>query len=246
MKTDYVDLDSEGRTLVVPGHLKNCYTNFEPVTTSVILRYLSRRGGVFVDVGANIGWFTVIAAQALKDSGMVYSIEANPAILPALYENISGFQNTRVIEMAAGNRTGSTEFYMTSDFVNSGIYADPFNQDSGELTEVKIDLLDNIVPNHDQVSVVKIDVQGDDLNVIEGAKSILSNSNLTMICEWAPAWMKNAGRDPGMLPLYLKELGFQVSVIDDWLGVEMSLDDFYVQLQLDKTGKRFCNLLATK
>lgn len=245
MKTDYIELASAGRTLVVPAHLKNCYTNFEPVTTSIILRHL-RRGGVFIDVGANIGWFTVIAAQALKDSGMVYSIEANPAILPTLNENISGFQNIQVIEMAVGNRTGSTEFYMTSDFVNSGIHADPFKQDSGELTEVKIDLLDNIIPNHDQVSVVKIDVQGDDLNVIEGAKSILSNSNLTLICEWAPAWIKNAGRNPDMLPLYLKELGFHISVIDDWLGVEMSLADFYVQLQLDKTGKRYCNLLATK
>lgn len=245
MKTDYIELASAGRTLVVPAHLKNCYTNFEPITTSIILRHL-RQGGVFIDVGANVGWFTVIAAQALKDSGMVYSIEANPAILPTLHENISGFQNIQVIEMAVGNRTGSTEFYMTSDFVNSGIHADPFKQDSGELTEVKIDLLDNIIPNHDQVSVVKIDVQGDDLNVIEGARSILSNSNLTLICEWAPVWMKNAGRNPDMLPLYLKELGFHISVIDDWLGVEMSLADFYVQLQLDKTGKRYCNLLATK
>lgn len=234
----------------VPDHLERIYTAFEPCTTQVLQERL-RPGDAFLDIGANFGFFSVLASAIVGEAGRVYAVEASPSVLPLLSSNTRGRDNVRIIESAAGNRSGVTQFYMTEDFVNSGVAPSPFI-DKADQVSVPIDTLDNLLgrePGFDgRVDFVKCDVQGDEVAVLEGLKdTIARNDGLTLIVEWAPAWMRNAGFDPEGFPDFLRGLGFSsIVVIDDYLKTQMSLEEMEREFQRDTSGKRFCNVLASK
>jgi len=236
--------------LDVPDALQKIYTNFEPCTTQVILDNL-KEGDVFLDVGANFGFFSVLAASIVGPAGMVYAVEASPSVLPILASNTGAFENVRIVASAAGNRTGTTQFFMTDDFVNSGVARSPFI-DKVETTSVGIDTLDNLLrrePTFDgRVSFIKCDVQGDEVAVLEGlAETIEMNAPLQLIAEWAPAWMSNAGFAPAEFPAFIRGLGFtEVAVVDDYLKRLMSLEEMEQEFRNDTSGKRFCNVFASK
>jgi FkbM family methyltransferase len=240
----------EGLHFDVPDKLQKVYTNFEPCTTQSILNNL-REGDIFLDIGANFGFFSVLAASIVGALGRVYAIEASPSILPVLSANTKKFENVVIIESAAGNRTGTTEFFMTDDFVNSGVALSPF-VDGSKRISVPIDKLDNLLKRYNcfdgRLNFIKCDVQGDEVPVLEGLrKTIEANSELRLITEWAPAWMNNAGYNAHEFPNFIRRLGFtDIVVVDDYLNRQMSIEDMEQEFRVDTSGKRFCNILASK
>lgn len=234
----------------VPESLQKIYTDFEPSTTQLISKTL-KNGDVFIDIGANFGFFSILAASIVGKDGRVFSVEASPLVLPHLVRNTKDFEQIRILPSAVGNFTGTTEFYLTNDFVNSGIALSPFLGDA-EKTHIPIDTLDNLLQKeasfNGRVDFMKCDVQGDEMAVLEGArKTIEMNKNLRMIVEWAPAWMLNAGFDAKIFPSFLQRLGFRkIFVVDDYLKKTMTLDEMEEEFRKDESGKRFCNLFASK
>lgn len=78
--------------------------------------------------------------------------------------------------------------------------------------EVPITTLDKLILDYSglikQTTMIKLDVQGDELFVLEGASQFIRDNSVKLMVEWAPAWMSNAGSDPNRLPEYLLDLGF--------------------------------------
>lgn len=234
----------------VPARLAKTYENFEPCTTQVIKEQL-KPGNVFLDIGANFGFFSVLAASLVGPDGHVFAVEASPLVLPQLKVNLAGFSNVDIIASAVGDRVGMTQFHMTNDFVNSGVAMSPFIATSSKIS-VAIDRLDNLLSSHanftGRIDFVKCDVQGDEYAVLSGLKeTIEKNDRLQLIVEWAPSWMANAGFDGKALPDFLKGLGFQdIVIVDDYLKKIMSVAEMKEEFRKDTTGKRFCNVLASK
>jgi len=234
----------------IPDNLKKIYTDFEPLTTKIISERLCA-GETFVDIGANFGYFSLLAASIVGPSGQVFSVEASPKVLPILQDNTSKFSNIKIINSAVGDRKGLTEFFLTEDYVNSGVSKSPFLEKSEKITiaiNTIDDLLEDILPFDYMVDIMKCDVQGDEISVLKGAEKTINKSlNLQLIVEWAPAWMKNAGFDWELFPLYLRELGFSnIIVIDDYYKKQFTIDEMIAEFAKDTTGKRFCNILACK
>jgi FkbM family methyltransferase len=232
----------------VPERLAKIYTDFEPLTTQTICETL-KPGDVFLDIGANFGFFSVLAASLVGPAGQVYAVEASPRVLPVLSANTAAWTNVTIINAAAGDHTGVTEFHLTEDFVNSGIALSPFIGESTKVS-VPIDRLDNLLSDafgfEGRVDFVKCDVQGDEFAVLDGLRGTISaNPSLRLIVEWAPAWMDNAGYDGRSVPEFLRGLGFQqIVVIDDYLRKRMTVAEMEEDFRRDTTGKRFCNVLA--
>lgn len=67
-----------------------------------------------------------------------------------------------------------------------------------------------------------------------------------MIVEWAPTWIANARFDGKALPEFLAALGFQNIVVDDYLKKTMSVSEMEAEFRKETSGKRFCNVLASK
>jgi hypothetical protein len=107
--------------------------------------------------------------------------------------------------------------------------------------------LDDYLKNLKEINFLKIDVQGDDIKTLLGAKKIIKRSkNIKILIEWAPAWMKSAGYTALDLPKALIRLGFKkLIVLDDWQNKKIEVKDFQKIIKKDTQKKRHVNLFAS-
>ncbi|BET27581.1 hypothetical protein RGQ30_30820 [Limnobacter thiooxidans] len=234
----------------IPESLSKIYTQFEPLSTKVVCKHL-KVGDTFLDIGANFGYFALLAAHKVGPTGQVIAVEASPEVLPQLRKNLQACAHAEVIHAAVGKEKGTTAFFLTEDFVNSGVSQSPFLKPARKIS-VAMDTIDNLLAargsGNDTVQFIKCDVQGDEMAVLEGARQSISKAErLNMIIEWAPAWMSKAGFEPKEFPAFLKSLGFtSLTVVDDYLQKNMPIEEMEEEFRKDTTGRRFCNVLAQK
>ena len=137
------------------------------------------RGDVFFDVGANVGFYTLLAARAVGPTGRVVAFEPHPENVAALERNVllNGFENVVVVPKAASGGAGRA-------LLEAG------NRATAKLgaprgLEVETIALDDFVTAHPDLrpAVVKIDVEGHELDVLEGFRRTLEQSAPILLCE---------------------------------------------------------------
>ena len=107
--------------------------------------------------------------------------------------------------------------------------------------------LDDLIGDQ-SVDFIKVDVQGDEISILEGARKIIDREkNIKIIIEWAPGWIKNSCHDPFSLPEVLSNMGFKkIEIIDEYSAEIMEVERMMEILKKDNLGKRFCNIFASK
>ena len=138
----------------------------------------------FVDVGANIGSYSLNIAKEYREKGVeVVAIEAHPENFKALDRNIkcNGFTNVKIINKAVSDHEGVVNLYERSfDGIRAGseVYSlfDTFmrNLPNGKTLQVECDTLDNILAGS-KVDVMKIDVEGAEVLALKGATNVLKD-----------------------------------------------------------------------
>ncbi len=133
----------------------------------------------FIDVGANVGQWA-IAAKFFVPSAKVLSIEPDPEVYAMLVKNISGVQGVECVNSAAGSRSGTTLLFRQALSLMSTI-----NPSKDDLTtdpvEVTIRRLDELTKNYPAIDVLKIDVEGSEVEVLRGAPHTLEKSSYLLI-----------------------------------------------------------------
>ena len=238
------------RSIFIPDFLVKIYSDFEPLTKKIIQERVGI-DDVFLDIGANVGYFSAIASQLVGEDGKVFSIEANPNIHDLLKLNLP-YGNVKVLNTAVGNHSGKIDFFLTKDLVNSGVAPSPFGLSSQKIA-VSISTLDQLFEEgcfgDKPINFIKCDVQGDEVAVLEGAARLIAESErLAVMVEWAPTWMKSSGfHDFIVLPKLLSEYGFkEIFAVDDYLKKILPVDEMIQEFAKDTSGRRFCNLFASK
>ncbi|MEZ4254457.1 MAG: FkbM family methyltransferase [Polyangiales bacterium] len=134
-----------------------------------LARYLNA-GDVFVDVGANVGVYSVLAATKVGAKGEVWAIEPDPASAERLAENfeLNALDPKRILRVIAGATAGQARFDVGRDVVGSVV---PEGRDGGESLEVRP--LDACFPSPRHIDAIKIDVKGFELEVLKGAAALL-------------------------------------------------------------------------
>jgi FkbM family methyltransferase len=147
---------------------------WEPVLTDLIVNALSP-GDVFIDVGANAGYYTLLAATAVRDAGRVYAFEASPGLYQLLSENVAAnhFSNVQLSCVAVGDAPGAcTIFAPRSSNAGHGTIVPAVAEREGHRAEavVRCDVLSALMPLHDllRARVVKIDIEGAERMAVEG------------------------------------------------------------------------------
>jgi FkbM family methyltransferase len=220
---------AEGRILRFPRDAGNLVLGSERLTVRW-LRSVVTAGMTAVDVGAHVGYFTLLFAELVGPTGRVFALEPVEANLGFLRENLeaNGVANVSVLPLAAANSNGERRLHLSWLSSCHGFHEHPV-RGSVAVTTVPTVRLDDELDG--AVDVVKVDVEGAELDVLEGMNGILGSANaLRLVVEWNPVCLRGAGHEPGALPRHLEQHGFGVSVLDELGGrvrsVRETLDAF--------------------
>jgi len=159
--------------------------------TTSMKRLDLQQGDVFVDVGAHIGKYTIVAAAKVGDKGKVISVEPFPPNFALLKENVllNRLGNVEVINVAAWNSSNQLRFFVGASSAHGGAY---FNYDLNSIT-VKAEKIDRIVADAElsHVDWIKIDVEGAEYEVLQGLEKTLDKFKPRLIVE---VWQKNQNK----------------------------------------------------
>ncbi|MBI2542869.1 MAG: FkbM family methyltransferase [Candidatus Aenigmarchaeota archaeon] len=141
--------------------------------------------GTFVDIGANIGKYTVMISNQMKDNGRIISIEPHPDNFKILEKNIeiNELKNITPLNLACWNKKDSLKLF---NHENQPLLAS-VTKSSGDFMEVAANSVDNILEEFgvDDVDMIKLDVEGAEAKVLEGMDKLLRKGRVKIIFE---AW----------------------------------------------------------
>lgn len=186
--------------------------DYEKATWKAIRPYIPK-GGTFLDVGANIGLFTVKAAHAVGPTGSVIAVEASPRIYQYLSRNISQLKHYKVKahHLALGEYDVNDAAFYEAPLSHFGMGArtPQFGTTSTSIPLRSLDSLLSSLEVH-QVDVIKLDVEGFEASVLRGATTVLTNQLLLPVIifevlTWAES---RAGEVPGESQRILLERGY--------------------------------------
>jgi FkbM family methyltransferase len=160
-----------------------------------LLRELITPGSVFVDVGANIGWFTVIGSRLTGRNGRVFAIEPDPRNYEILTRNVTlnGCCNVRIDQVAAGASDATAWLYRSID--NQGDHRLSVVSERADRIQVRVCRLDSVLRRRThRVDLVKIDTQGSETAVLNGMTDLLrANPRVRLILEFWPHGLEDCG-----------------------------------------------------
>jgi FkbM family methyltransferase len=144
-------------------------------------------GGVMYDIGANVGFFTLLGARIAGPGGRVYAIEPVPENAAAVRANatLNGFDNVVVVERAAGASSGREGLLVVEDLSWSHLASRGDHPQTERVLEVDVVALDELVASGELAppSFVKIDVEGSEVDVLAGMRETLARHRPVVVCE---------------------------------------------------------------
>ncbi len=158
----------------------------------------ARRGGTILDVGANIGLYTAACAHAAGEHGHVIALEPAPATFAKLTETCRRLHldNVTVLPIAAARERGVAMLAIKPADDARQHLVDARGHESA--IEIPTERLDDLT-DPDTVTLMKIDVEGHEVQVIEGAPRIMANGRARLIVEFFPAGQAAAGASVSQL-----------------------------------------------
>jgi len=176
-----------------------------------------KKGDIVVDVGASIGYFTLILARAVGDEGRVFAFEPSPKRFELLKKNveINGYHNVTLENMAIMEHTGEEDFYFAKND-KAGFKFKVSEEQSKEIAEkstAKTIRLDDYFYEKslsDRISFIKSDVDGPEFSVLKSAGTILKNKYLKIFFEWDIEYIKVAGDEPSEILELLYKNNFKI------------------------------------
>ena len=196
---------------------------FEPAESRLMRKLLGPQD-TFIDVGAHIGWYTTLAARCVGDDGLVIACEPYPPNVATLKDNLllNGTKNVRLVEMALGSGNGVLSLSYDSD---SGATT-ALDWGPSKRIEIPMTTLDEVAAEVMAVTLLKMDVEGWEAQILRGASATLERTKHVLI-EINKPLLKKAGSSPEELYGLMRNSGFKtfVPVVQNGLRRLLSTDD---------------------
>lgn len=216
---------------------------YEKKETDIVMTKL-HPGDTFLDIGAHIGYYTLIASTIVGNKGNVYSIEPDPNNHRILNHNImiNKLSNVESFNVAALNVNTPVDFYL--DKTNTGNHKLFYDRDNAKIT-VECMMMDDIFRDI-PIDFVKIDTQGSEVKVLKGMKDIISmNNKLKMLIEFYPYGIRGNGDNPLEMLSILRQ-SFDIFYIQRGNSVCIKKVKKFKVFSNKFEGGKFCNLYCTK
>lgn len=169
--------------------------SYEPAVTRLLKKYL-QPGSLFIDVGANVGYFSRMAGEIVGKDGKVYAFEVDSNNFMCLCRNIKGSSNILPFHFAISDKNAFLDLNISTHAACHSL-VETENNLKGETSTVFSISLDHFWENYlekQDVDLLKVDVEGAEIFVLSGMQKMISKGAVkNMIIEFCPEILKNAG-----------------------------------------------------
>lgn len=222
--------------------------HWEYYETLLLMKHL-KYGDVFLDVGANIGYYSLIAAHRVGGEGRVIAVEPEAHNFQLLQKNrhLNGFESViKTFQCALSNSNTSSTLYLSDH--NYGDHRAFPGLDHQRQETVKSMVGDQLVGTQ-QVDFIKVDTQGAEFHVLSGLRDTIARNraHLKLIVEFSPYGLRHSGVDGHQLLSLLDEFEFNYQIIDhhkdSLLPIDsQSLSDWISETDANPENEGFINL----
>jgi FkbM family methyltransferase len=182
---------------------------FEPRETALVRAWL-QPGMTFLDVGANFGYFTLLAASIVGAEGRVLAVEPSPYAYGRLSETVgvNSLNRVRVEQLGLSDSNGTLDLYVSASAFHSPTMS---AGSGGEPVAVPVRRLDDCLADWEAgtIDLMKLDVEGHEPFVLRGAGDALASGRIrAVLCEFNDFWLRQQGSSPHELYDIFRAAGF--------------------------------------
>lgn len=220
---------------------------YEPFLTELVANEV-RAGDVAVDLGAHVGYYTLLLARLVGPGGRVVALEPDPANFALLKRNVSmnGYAHVSLFPVAAAEGCGRRQLYLSAD--NAGdhrLHAAEEGRPAVGVEAVSVDWL--FRDRAGGADFVKLDVQGCEGAALDGMTGLVARSpRLKVLLEFWPLGLERAGYGAARLLERLLGWGFRVYEVDERAGGVRRADPGHLLERYPVSGGGFVNLWCVK
>lgn len=198
-------------------------------------------GDVVIDIGANIGFYSELISTLVGKTGRVHSFEPDIINFKHLKNRTKKIENVSVYNKAVAEKNHIIKIY-TSKILNTyhrTYKPDDFDQE----IDIEAVALDNNLKEH-VVDFIKIDIQGFEMNAMNGMTNLLKSPDLKILSAFWPYGLKKAGSNILEYFLFLKQYNFHVYLIEHHSLIPLS--EAKVKAYMNLPEKEYMNIFASK
>jgi FkbM family methyltransferase len=160
-----------------------------------------------IDIGAHLGSMLSEMVR-LAPKGQHMAFEPTPYKAQWLRQK---FPEVQVLEVALTDRVGEAKFYLNTDLSGfSGLHQHMAENHTIEELTVQCDCLDHLVPSDQRIDFIKLDVEGDELGVLRGAKTLLQRDQPTILFECTRSGLSSSGYTAAEVFEFLTQLDYSI------------------------------------
>jgi len=189
-------------------------------TETAVIRRLLRPGDTFIDIGANIGYYTVVASKVVGDAGQVIAFDPDPVSFELLKRNVeeNDCKNVTLLQKALSSEPGTLKLFLNES--NKGAHRIFDRSGEKEFVEVEAMRLDDYLEAHSgEIQLIKIDTEGAEGLILMGMRETLRrHQEVNVLMEFAPKLLNDSSVGAREVLTEVSSLGFKILDIDEYSG----------------------------
>jgi len=222
LKPDYCKIQGHKMFLDKHDSLDLSLNQEYGVLETKIIKDEIKSGDIVLDLGAHIGYYTLLFAKYVGSTGKVFAFEPEPSNFSLLKKNISENNYTNIIveQKAVSDSNSKIDFWIGQDSSGANRIYKPEKTNTQKFKKSSVDCikLDDYFSNSEffsKINFIKMDLEGAEYKALLGMHSLLQNDNISILTEFSPNSLDDAGSSPSkFFDLFLNE-GFKLFYLDD-------------------------------
>ena len=205
-------------------------------------------GDTVVDIGAHIGYYTVIAAQLVGDKGKVYAFEPDPKNYQLLQRNVklNGYSNVVLVNKAVSDKSGQAHLFLNNENTGDHRIFNP-ELDRRSLSIATTTLDDFFKDKEKRVDIIKMDIQGAEARAFQGAMKVIArNRHIKLITEFYPQALQQSEISAEEYLALLQKHTFKLFNIDEVKRTTKPVTNNQLLASYPLAPETFTNLLCVR